>query len=78
MALPSGTASLTHIPFKFQLYPWPLCDNLPSNKTITSYTQRLSVLLCSVFFLRKNVALAYPLIHNVYCDLYLLDMKDLF
>lgn len=52
MALPSGTASLTHIPFKFQLYPWPLCDNLPSNKTITSYAQRLSVLLCSVSFLK--------------------------
>lgn len=52
MALPSGTASLTHIPFKFQLYPWPLCDNLPTNKTITSYAQRLSVLLCSVFFLK--------------------------
>lgn len=78
MALPSGTASLTHIPFKLQLHPWPLCDNLLSNKTITSYAQRLSVLLCSVFFL-KTCSSCYPLIHNVYCDLYLLlDMKDHF
>lgn len=60
MALPSGTASLTHIPFKFQLYPWPLpfsdlpkaYNNLPSNKTIRSYAQRLSVLLWSVSFLK--------------------------
>lgn len=77
MALPSGTASLTHITFKFQLYPWPLCDNLPSNKTITSYAQRLSFFSVQSSSSRR-VALAYPLIHNIYCDLYLVHMKDLF
>lgn len=78
MALPSGTASLTHIPFEFQLYPWPLCINLPSNKTITSYAQRLPVLFCSVFLL-KTCSFCCPFILEVYCDLcLLLDKEDLF
>lgn len=70
MALPSGTTSLTHISFEFQLYPWPLCVNLPSNKIIPSYAQRLPV-LCSVFLL-KTRSFFCPLIHKVYCDLCLL------
>lgn len=59
MALPSGTASLTHVPFKFQLHPWPLCDNLPSIETITFYAQRLSVLLCSSSSSRRSSYLPF-------------------